>query len=93
MPEIPLLDSLVKAGVLDMPTGTYDLQRRSAGELARALSNDGEAPVVDGSLSGLLTTARITRTFPSLKHRGNWSALRTWSRNVPFSSLTHPHLL
>jgi hypothetical protein len=44
MPEIPVFDPLIKTGVLDMPTGTDDLQRRSAGELTRSLADDGEAP-------------------------------------------------
>src|SRR6201987_585445 len=44
MPKIPMLDPLVKAGVLDMPTRTHDLQRRSASELACPPADDGKAP-------------------------------------------------
>lgn len=36
VPEVPILDPLVKRGVFDVPAGTDDLWRRSTAQLARA---------------------------------------------------------
>src|ERR1700739_432990 len=44
--EIPITGPLMKAGVLDVPTGPDDPQRQRAADLARALPGHGEAPGV-----------------------------------------------
>ena len=48
MAQVPVLDPLVEGGILDVPAGPADLQRRAPGHLARPLPHDGETPRAGG---------------------------------------------